>query len=100
MRFGVGAMLAIQPELERFHKFITLHGWHISNPSTSNVSNQTLQLTFSGRFGFHGLTLLAGFTPQSFMEQLAKPHSRFVKLRLRISDRAAHDSRDLVVLVA
>jgi hypothetical protein len=35
-------MLAVQPELERFHKFITLHGWHISNPSTSNVCDHKL----------------------------------------------------------
>src|SRR5579859_362555 len=52
------------------------------------------------RRSFCGLAFLARLLPHFLLQQLAKPGARFMQLRLRISDGASHDVRNLVVFVA
>src|SRR6184192_1182720 len=52
------------------------------------------------RMGFCRMALLPCLLAYLFLEQVPQPSTRFMQLRLRISHRASHDVRDLVVLVA
>src|SRR5262249_42823188 len=51
------------------------------------------------RLRLRGLALFAGLIAKFFLQQLTQTSTRFMQLRLRISDRATHNFGDLVVLV-